>query len=368
VKRIILCADGTWNVRDQVDRETGKRRPTNVTKIARAILARAPNGVHQIVYYHDGIGTEGGAVDRITDGAFGHGMEDNIRTLYRFLVYNYQPDDEIFLFGFSRGAFTVRSLAGFLNRVGLIEKDDDYFVPEIYDCYEKGYLQGSPEWLQAFKQTKNIRPCPPIRFLGVWDTVGALGAPGFLGRIVNGGKYKYHDIGLHQAIENAYHALAVDEKRRPFAPDIWTRPSSWNGVLVQAWFAGVHTNIGGGYAPDGLANETLHWIVEKAEDLGLAVDHQYLAYFEPHFDSVLRDSMSLKYRLMGGPKSRVIGEYRSHGECIHQSAIDRWNDPTTAYRPTNLSAVARGTAALPVVNTTRIARGRGAESSATVTP
>src|SRR5262245_32378644 len=135
MKRIILCADGTWNVRDQTDKETGKRKPSNVTKIARAIRSRAADGVDQVVYYHDGIGTEGGAVDRVTDGAFGHGMADNIRTLYRFVVYNHEPGDELYFFGFSRGAFTVRSLAGFMNFAGVIEKDDDYYVPDIYDCY-----------------------------------------------------------------------------------------------------------------------------------------------------------------------------------------------------------------------------------------
>jgi len=100
MKRIILCADGTWNVRDQVDKQTGKRRPTNVTKVARAVRPRSRDGIDQVVYYHDGVGT-GGLKDRITGGAFGHGIEDNIRVLYRFLVYNYEPGDELFFFGFS---------------------------------------------------------------------------------------------------------------------------------------------------------------------------------------------------------------------------------------------------------------------------
>lgn len=355
MKRIILCADGTWNVRDQVDEETGKRRPTNVTKIARAILPRTPDGVDQIVYYHDGIGTEGGPVDRLSDGAFGHGMEDNIRTLYRFIVYNHEPGDELYFFGFSRGAFTVRSLAGLMNRIGLIGKYDDYYVPEIYSCYETNKGPDTPEWRQAFHNVKSLRPCPPIKMIGVWDTVGALGAPGVLGQWVNRGKYEYHDIGLFATIGNAYHALAIDEKRRPFAADLWTRPANWAGVLEQAWFAGVHSNIGGGYSPDGLANEALHWIVEKAEKLGLAVDSAYLAHFEPHYGSVLHDSMSMKYRLMGGPKARAIGEHRPDGECVHQSAIDRMNNPPSAYSPESLKAVVGGAAPLPVVNTTRIA-------------
>jgi uncharacterized protein (DUF2235 family) len=356
MKRIVLCADGTWNIRDQKDKETGKRRPSNVTKIARAIRARAPDGVDQVVFYHDGIGTEGGAVDRVTDGAFGHGMEENIRTLYRFIIYNHEPGDELFFFGFSRGAFTVRTLAGFMNFVGIIEKDDDYYVPEIYGCYEKGKGPGTPEWKHAFHKVTTVKACPPIRMIGVWDTVGALGAPGVMGRVFNRDKYEYHQVGLCPAVQNAYQALAIDEQRRPFDADLWQRPAGWGGKLEQAWFAGVHTNIGGGYTFDGLANEALHWIVEKAEVNGLVVDSTYLAHFEPHFTSDLRDSMSIKYRLMGGPKPRTIGAHRDAGECVHQSALDRLHHVASSYAPANLKAAVEGALALPVVNTTRVAR------------
>src|SRR5690348_14290662 len=104
MKRLVICADGTWNLRDQVDKESGKRRPTNVTKLARAVLPRAPDGVEQVVIYHDGVGTKGG-LDKFTGGAFGDGIEDNVRALYRSILYNYVPGDELYLFGFSRGAF-----------------------------------------------------------------------------------------------------------------------------------------------------------------------------------------------------------------------------------------------------------------------
>jgi uncharacterized protein (DUF2235 family) len=354
VKRIIICADGTWNDRDQVNKQTGRRRPTNVTKAARAVRARAANGVDQVVFYHDGIGTRG-PTDRFTGGAFGHGMETNIRTLYRFLVYSFEPGDEIYLFGFSRGAFTVRSLAGFMHKVGLIQKDDDYYVPEIYACYESNEGPGSAAWTRAFHNVTDVRPSPPIRFLGVWDTVGALGAPGLLGQLFNRNKYKYHDVGLNPTIQNAYHALAIDERRKPFAPNLWTRPAGWTGQLEQAWFAGVHSNIGGGYAPDGLANEPLHWMIEKAEALGLEFDSPYLAHFLPCFNSVLHDSMTAMYRAMG-PEVRTIGEHAAAGEAIHQSAVDRMQLPASAYNPQNLEACLR-TSRLEIVTTTRVPRG-----------
>jgi uncharacterized protein (DUF2235 family) len=355
MKRVILCADGTWNIRDQADKATNKRHPTNVTKVARGILPRSPAGIDQVVYYHDGVGTSGG-IDRFTGGAFGEGIEDNIREFYRFIVYNYEPGDELYFFGFSRGAFTVRSLAGFMSKVGLIEKDDDYYVPEIYDCYESNKGPGSPEWVKAFHNVKGVRPCPLLRFIGVWDTVGALGAPGFLGQMLNKGKYQYHDVALGPNIQNAYHALAIDERRKPFMPNLWTRPPGWNGQLEQVWFPGVHCNVGGGYHPDGLANEALHWMVEKAEGLGLAFDDAYLQHFTPCFNSVLNDSMTVTYRALG-EHIRPIGKQPADGEVLHKSTIDRRSLQECNYHPENLESFLATSPTLAPAHTTRIPTG-----------
>jgi len=360
VKRIVICADGTWNIRDQIDPNTKRRHPTNVTKVARAVLPRAANGTDQIVFYHDGVGTSGG-FDKITGGAFGDGIENNIRNLYRSIVYNYDPGDDLYFFGFSRGAFTVRTLAGFMNKVGLIQKDDDYYVPDIYACYEGNKGPGTLEWKKAFHNIKGARPCPTIRFIGVWDTVGALGAPGALGQLFNKNKYQYHDVGLNPNIQNAYHALAIDEQRKPFIPNIWIRPPGWTGKLEQAWFAGVHSNVGGGYSPDGLANEALHWIVEQAESLGLEFDGDYLSHFRPCFNSNLNDSMTAMYKIMGR-NIRAIGKHLADGEAVHQSAIDRKELTDCRYAPQNLDTyvVAAGKSIGPV-NTRRIARGTPCE-------
>jgi uncharacterized protein (DUF2235 family) len=352
MKRLVVCADGTWNERDQINKETRRPRPTNVTKVARAIRSRSTDQVDQIVFYHDGIGTRG-PLDRLTGGAFGHGMERNIRALYRFIVYNHELGDELFFFGFSRGAFTVRTLAGFMLKVGIIEKEGDYYVPDMYVCYEKGAVEGSLEWTKAFHNVKTRRPCPPIKFIGVWDTVGALGAPGLLGHFINPSKYKYHDVGLNDTIENAYQALGIDERRRPFKPNLWDRPAGWNGRLEQAWFAGVHSNIGGGYAPDGLANEALHWMVEKAEGLGLEFDANYLSHFRPCFNTRLHDSMTAMYRATV-PMTRRIGAFAAAGEAVHQSALDRIQFAQCNYSPASAAALK----ALPVVTTTRVSRGQ----------
>jgi uncharacterized protein (DUF2235 family) len=354
MKRLIICADGTWNIRDQIDKKTNKRHPTNVTKLARAIFPRDANGMDQIVFYHDGVGT-GGPLDRVTGGAFGAGIGVNLTESYRFLVYNYEAGDEIYLFGFSRGAFTVRTLAGFMNKFGLLHKGDDYYVPDIYDCYESNSQPGSAQWNKAFHNVRDPRVCPPIRFVGVWDTVGALGAPGFLGQLLNRGKYKFHDVTLNPNIENAYHALALDERRKPFTPNLWQRSANWGGQLEQAWFAGVHCNVGGGYSPDGLANEALHWIVEKAERLGLAVDSSFLDHYTPCFNSVLNDSMTTAYRLLGS-YLRPVGKALADGESVHQSAVDRKNLADCKYSPENLTEAMQGQSP-PVAKTTRIQRG-----------
>lgn len=336
MKRIVICADGTWNLRDQLDEKTQKRRPTNVTKLARAVLPRDTNGVDQIVIYCDGVGT-GRGMDKFTGGAFGLGIEDNVRDLYRAIVYNYTPGDQLFFFGFSRGAFTVRTLAGFMNFADLVEKDDDYFVPDLYACYEKQQGKGTQMWQTANRRIVGTRPCPPIEMIGVWDTVGALGAPGFLGQLFNKNKYQHHDINLHPTIRHAYHALAIDEHRKPFAPNLWRKPPGWAGVLEQVWFAGVHSNIGGGYTPDGLANIALHWMVERANRNGLATDSKYLDFFEPHFDAFLADSMTTAYKALGSI-DRPVGAAEHGEESIHPAAIQRMQAKVEGYDPASIRA------------------------------
>jgi uncharacterized protein (DUF2235 family) len=359
MKRIVVCADGTWNEPERRDKKTGRIYPTNVLKVARAVLPQASGGVTQVVYYHKGVGTSGG-LDKFTGGAFGDGIELNIRSLYRFIVLNYQPGDELYLFGFSRGAFTVRTLVGLMNCIGLLEKDDEYYLPELYGLYESSEPRNSEKWKHAFRNIDKVRPCPPIRFVGVWDTVGALGAPGVIGTLakkVGLNKYKYHDVELNSQVQHAFHALAIDERRKAFLPTLWHRPAGWTGVLEQAWFAGVHSNVGGSYSPDGLANEALHWIVEKAESLGLEVDSKYLAHFWPCFNSVLNNSMKGFYKIMGS-HVRPVAQSPTDGECLHQAAVDRKNLAACGYGPENLNKCLAAPSTTRVVNTTRVARGK----------
>jgi hypothetical protein len=243
-----------------------------------------------------------------------------------------------------------------MNKVGLVQNDDDYYVPDIYACYEGSHRPGSTAWTQAFHNVRDTRPGPPIRFVGVWDTVGSLGAPGFLGQVFNPNKYCYHDIELNPHIQSAYQALAIDERRKAFAPNPWQRPDSWTGNLEQAWFAAVHSDVGGGYSPDGLANEALHWMVEKAAAEGLEFDEKYLAYFRPCFNGVRHESMSMMYKLLG-EYERPLGTRPADGETVHQSAIDRLNIATCNYDPPNLRTYLRRVQPARVSDTSRISRG-----------
>ena len=170
MNRIAICTDGTWNKPDQEDR--GKRKPTNVVKTARGILPVAADGTSQIVYYSDGVGTNWG-VDKIAGGGFGIGLSANVVEAYQFLVLNYKPGDQIFLFGFSRGAYTARSLAGLINKLGVLPKDHAFYTPEAYMLYRDQAPKVRCEQFKSEHKTRDV----PIKFIGVWDTVGALGIP-----------------------------------------------------------------------------------------------------------------------------------------------------------------------------------------------
>ncbi len=335
MKRIAICTDGTWNKPDRKDR--GKRKPSNVVKIARGILPAAEDGTAQIVFYGDGVGTNWG-LDRILGGGFGLGLSANVVDAYQFLVLNYVPGDEIFLFGFSRGAYTARSLAGLVNKVGVLPKDHAFYTPEAYKLYRN---QVSDSELRAFREEHKTRVAQ-IKFIGVWDTVGALGIPVSVFKWFNK-RYQFHDVDLGPNVENAYHALAIDERRRPFAPTMWELPEGSKQRLEQVWFAGVHTNVGGGYSQDGLANLALHWIKAKALQHGMAFDDIFLDYYKPYHLHELRDSMSLLYRLLG-PISRTIGGTRRGREAVHASAEERVS-ALPEYRPQNLDAYRKKTSA-----------------------
>lgn len=350
-KRLIVCCDGTWNEPDQkVDKDpTDEPEPTNVLKTARGIAPVDGHGIPQVVYYDAGVGTLG-FVDRYVGGGFGRGLSENIRQAYRFIANNYVDGDELFLFGFSRGAFTVRSLAGFIGAVGLLEKHDLNRVPEAFAYYRvrPDKRAGSPEEHRLNKRvTSPPRPSIPIKFIGVWDTVGALGIPLTLQSVGRRRNVNFHDTQLGEDVEHACHALAVDEKRRPFKPTLWY----WKALdgpgnhqtIQQVWFAGVHSNVGGSYRNTGLSDIALKWMIEMAMPLGLE-------FTQPFNDSLgkvcneaekgrLEDSFSAWYKVGRIFRSRYVREI---GPNQH-SGIRReeWTVPGESVHPTAEAAIGK---------------------------
>lgn len=277
MKRIITCSDGTWNRPNT--RENGKIIKTNVQKIFDCIEKRdKANDIIQIKYYDEGIGAQGNTFTRMLNGATGKGIDDNITDVYKFICWNFEPGDEIYLFGFSRGAYTARSLAGLIRKCGIIKKNDLDLISDAYSLYrDKAHGPNSPE-AESFRK-ENSHEAGSIRLLGVWDTVGSLGLPLKWFQWYNKKKYSFYDTTLSSIIERAYHALAVDERRKNFVPTLWTRSSNkqegFTQILEQRWFPGVHSNVGGGYADDSLSNIALKWLFEKSAEAGLAIDPGY---------------------------------------------------------------------------------------------
>ncbi|HKI88551.1 MAG TPA: DUF2235 domain-containing protein, partial [Draconibacterium sp.] len=220
MKRIVIFCDGTWNTPDKM--EDGKYCQTNVVKMANALAPFSEDGTEQMLYYDTGIGSEGSILKRIFDGATGTGISENILQAYRFLIKNYVPIDEIFLFGFSRGAFTVRSLAGLIRNSGIMKLEYMNKMTRAYNIYRSRKAAYQPREVESilFRKTFAVEEYTKIKFIGVWDTVGALGNPLLLNGILSR-KNQFHDTGLTTRIEHAFHALAIDEKRKNFNATLW---------------------------------------------------------------------------------------------------------------------------------------------------
>jgi uncharacterized protein (DUF2235 family) len=272
MKRIVVCCDGTWDTPDQTT--DGHRCPTNVYKLFSALARHDRRGVQQRRFYIRGVGT--GRWDRIRGGAFGFGLSKTVRKAYKRISETYEPGDEIFLIGFSRGAFTARSTAGFIRNCGLLPRENLKDLNEAYAFYR----DRSPDTKPSSPAAQDFRikhSCsePRIRCIAVWDTVGALGIPLSGLRWVNAfnRRWQFHDTDLSTTVEFAFQALAIDEKRRPFTPTLWHQQARARGRqhLEQVWFSGTHCDVGGGNRDSSLADVPLKWIVERLESqCGLA--------------------------------------------------------------------------------------------------
>lgn len=357
MKRLVLCCDGTWNRADQ--EHNHEPCPTNVVRLGYRVAKRDAQGVPQIVYYDQGVGT-GNSLDRLSGGALGRGLDDNIYDAYRFLIANYEQGDELFFFGFSRGAFTARSVVGMVRKCGILASKHGRHYGEAIRLYrdEAKPMDSGP---LGFRGDYCIygKADLQVKFIGVWDTVGSLGIPlRGLRWLTNTEKYVFHDTELSGAVTNAYQALAIDEHRAPFQPAVWeynpAKPKPWQHV-EQVWFCGAHSDVGGGYerkrveASPGLepqlADLSLEWMIAKASSAGLAFDQDVLAtnpldlqpLAEIHDSKTGFYNLAPSYdRVMGlATIDKVQTQTPDATQSLHPSVLARW-DADPDYRPTSL--------------------------------
>lgn len=355
MKRLAIFLDGTWNTLNN---------NTNVWRL-KSLTAETAD---QNVYYLQGVGTQRG--DAARGGITGWGIDDEIIEAYTWLIQNFDDGDEIFVFGFSRGAYTARSLSGLICKCGVLKLGAPLSIEQLYARYRiydaptirtllaKPLPQAASieeQWLAKYSRPTKVR------FVGVWDTVGSLGLPvvGAAGKVR---KYRFLDTHLRLDNEYAFHALALDEHRHNFEPTLWTRtvrtgqeapPDRPIEHVEQRWFIGAHANVGGGYASDPLAQRPLKWLMDKAAGLGLVFREPVvidMTQTSPPVTDSYREFAHGFYRLISRPFYRPVGPPPEVGtaattarinETVDGSVFDRWR-VDAAYRPPNLAAWAKG--------------------------
>jgi uncharacterized protein (DUF2235 family) len=328
LKRIIICSDGTWNRPDQ-------REPSNVVKLSNLIAPEGPGGITQTVFYDLGVGT-GNIVDRLTGGAFGRGLDNNIEDNYRFLVHNFTDGDEIYLFGFSRGAYTVRSTVGLIRKCGVLRKEHAGRIRDAYNLYRR--RDASADEPESVKFRADYSRVTDVKFVGVFDTVGALGMPVRGLRFLSRGKYEFHDTQLSSKVKFAYHALAIDEHRTPFKPTLWTNVPKPGQTVEQVWFAGAHSDIGGSSDADGLGDVSLQWMISRASACGLAFHEADMRQtVRPNPLGPVHDSKVGLYKFTRG-FDRPLGSESASTEAVHRAVVRRTQESDPGYSPKNVAA------------------------------
>lgn len=333
-KRIVICFDGTWNTPDKKANDGDES--TNVWRFFESVAERDANGMTQVKWYDQGVGTKW--YDKFRGGAFGVGLSGNIQDGYRFLAKMYEDGDEVFINGFSRGAYTARSLVGMIRNCGLVTPDNLKRVPDAYQLYRT--RDEGADGPNALFFRSNFARDIKVKFLGVWDTVGALGVPVQSFDWFNKRYYEFHDTELSSIVQNAFHAMAVDEHRENYAATLWDPKVQPNQRLEQVWFPGAHANVGGGYKERELSDITLAWMQEKAASCGLAMNPALVPKVTPqHAVGRARNSfeefLGGFYRLTHERYFRKIGKTVFGSEAVHGAVIDRLTR-LPSYRPKNV--------------------------------
>ncbi|MFC1969515.1 DUF2235 domain-containing protein [Chloroflexota bacterium] len=308
-KNIVVCYDGTGN-------EYGKNN-TNVVKVFEAIVRDDT----QIAFYDPGVGTFsflgrvlGKEVGKLLGKAFGFGLQQNIEDGYEYLMNRVQPGDRVFIFGFSRGAYTARALAGMIYRFGILQKGSKNLIPYVSKMYNKRYFSVCQDFKRTFSHV-----CKP-HLIGVWDTVGSLGY--FYGK-------RFFDHTLNPDIKYGFHAVAIDEKRKKFPVNLWDESKKTDKqVIDQVWFAGVHSDVGGWYKERALSDIAFAWMMDKASEHGLKMKDGWRDSLNQNALGEMHYSRTGFWRIWR-PANREIPK----GAKVHKSVIDRMNG-IDGYNPT----------------------------------
>ena len=324
-KRLLIFSDGTWNTWNGATN-------SNVVRLQQ-MFSEAEG--EQLLKYDAGVGTD---FFKLTGGAFGVGISRNIRQLYRFLVDNYAPGDLVYLFGFSRGAFSVRSLGGMLERCGILKRDRADLIDRAFEFYRRGPSREADHFREAYAHEDF-----EIRVIGVWDTVGALGVPFSLVNRFNPFAHQFHDTRLGRHVRLGLHAVSIDENRRTFRPTLWSEsepdapapPALFDQQIRQVWFAGHHSDVGGGYPEKGLSDAALDWMVrqlrEECPELVLKPEEYWPFVVKPDPAAPLHDERRHIYRLWPHHYRTI----KRHA-LIDPSVYRRIEAMKGVYRPVNL--------------------------------
>lgn len=320
-KNIVICCDGTGN-------EYCKKK-TNVAKLFDIVENR---GDRQVAYYDPGVGTLGSTYAITWFGkklswlfglAFAFGLPENIEDAYSFLMDNYEDGDRIYLFGFSRGAYTVRALGGMIMKCGLLHKEHKNLIPYATKLYRNRKKKRNSETVVGFRNAFSHKRCIPY-FIGVWDTVKSVGVRN---------KIRFADSKLAEEIPFGYHALSIDEKRFKFRPVLWESSNTRAQTIEQVWFPGVHCDVGGSYDRDGLSDTALKWMAKKARAQGLIVDTELLDKIIPNCGQKPNKSFKWFWLILGFYRRKIKA-----GDLVHSAAMKRM-DKVKGYRPRNLLKV-----------------------------
>jgi uncharacterized protein (DUF2235 family) len=333
MKRIVMCFDGTWNKPADEALPRKSQVETNVCRFYESVKKKGMDGVKQVTWYDEGVGSKW--YNRYIGGAIGAGLESNIVQGYQFLAQEYADGDEVYIVGFSRGAYTARSLVGMIRNCGLIYPNHLALrVPLAYGIYRTRDDNADSFTARTFRSSfsRELR----IKFLGVWDTVGALGIPLDLLQAFNMKFYEFHDTKLSRIVENAYHAVAIDEHRRDYEACLWNPESAPGKTIEQRWFIGAHCDTGGGYEDRRLSDLALRWMQDKARGLGLAVDPVRIGtkYYRGAFTDSYSEFLGGIYALKRPRHYRAVAATRFGNEIIDDS-VHRRRKEDNGYDPQN---------------------------------